>query len=109
MSGLFSNGWLQAAASAAAERDWDILPPGSLPAVPASAKMGARKPPKLLLAAAKYATAGAYSHWVNDQAEAVQVQPAATSAATVDVTAVARTLSAATAAEPFTLDAYLCA
>ncbi|PSC70392.1 Leukotriene A-4 hydrolase isoform A [Micractinium conductrix] len=107
MSGLFSNGWLQAAASAAAERDWDILPPGSLPAVPASAKMGARKPPKLLLAAAKYATAGAYSHWVNDQAEAVQVQPAATSAATVDVTAVARTLSAATAAEPFTLDAYL--
>lgn len=61
---------LQAAANAAAMDEWGIVPPGSLPSAPSgggvSGAAGNRPLPPLLVAAAKYAVAAAYSEYVAD-------------------------------------------
>ncbi|KAL4419158.1 hypothetical protein ABPG77_009134 [Micractinium sp. CCAP 211/92] len=57
---------LQAAANAAAMNDWGIAPPGSLATGGVSAAGGGKPLNPLLLAAAKYAVAAAYSEWLDD-------------------------------------------
>ena len=102
---------MQAAANAAAVGEWGIMPPGSLPTpTVVAAAAGAKPLSPLLLAAAKYAVSGAYSHWMDEQAEVVTASSsvmAADGTSTAGVASVAGVAGVASAGD-FSVDAYLC-
>lgn len=98
---LFSNPALQAAANAAAQGEWGLLPPGTLPTAATAAQAGATPIPPLLLAAAKYAVAGAYSHWLEEGEQPTSAAGAAGGSGASGAAGVAM-------AEDGTIDAYLC-
>lgn len=100
MGGLFrGNPALQAAANAAAMNEWGIVAPGTLTTAGVSAA-GGKPLNAFLLAAAKYAVAGSYSEWVEEQASGAAAGVA--SAAAVDGAV------GIAAAGNYTVDAYLC-
>ncbi len=81
--------------------DWGIAPPGSLATGGVSAAGGGKPLNPLLLAAAKYAVAAAYSEWLDDTISGAPSGVA--SAAAVD-----GSVGIASAGD-YAIDAYLCA
>ncbi|KAL4434078.1 hypothetical protein ABPG75_000519 [Micractinium tetrahymenae] len=78
-----SNPALQAVANAAAMREWGFVPPGSLPTGGGGASAAASLSP-LARAAARYAVAGAYSHWLEERASRGGVTAAMAMAGSLD-------------------------